>query len=122
MKRVPMNGHIKTNITLRPVSNGGDGRRLGLYTAEFRLYVQGKSVKELYVDFGEGKPLNIPALKTYAHGSITNPIVNDWLHRHGWKTPDEQLIFTLEIDDVKQVHTYRFVKHLFKFHRDNALF
>ena len=101
----------KHEITLRPVSNGGDKRRLGLYTAEFKQYVQDQTIKAVYADLGDGAK-DISAMKTYSHGSITSPNVNAWLHQHGWLTPDHQLLFSLEVDISRLTHTYRFVKHL----------
>lgn len=112
-----MFGHTKTknkyNITLRPVKNNEKGRRLGLYTADYRQHVENKVIKELHIDLGDSTLLNISALKTYVnHGSITHPRVNQWLWNQGWVTPNEQLLFTLEVNSVKQIHVLRFVKHV----------
>ncbi len=112
-----MLGHTKTkskyNITLRPVKNNKKGRRLGLYTADYRQHVENNVIKELHVDLGDNTLLNISALKTYVnYGSVTHPCVNQWLWNQGWVTPDEQLLFTLEVNSVKQIHALRFVKHV----------
>lgn len=100
------------NIVLRPVNSGGTRRRLGLYTKEFEQYVYGRDIRALYIDLGDGSQ-QIDAMKTYFyHGSITSPDVNAWLHQHGWLTANHQLLFSLEMDESRHTHIYRFVKHV----------
>ena len=99
------------NIVLRSVNSGGTRRRLGLYTKEFKQYVLGRDIRALYIDLGSGLQ-QIDALRTYFHGSITSPDVNAWLHQHGWLSADYHILFTLEVDESRHTHTYRFVKHV----------
>lgn len=102
----------KHEIKLRPVSNGKDARRLGLYTAEFKQYVKDQTINALFIDLGGGL-LPVSSLRTYVfRGSITSPDVNAWLHQHGWLAPDHHLLFSLEVDESKHIHIYRFVKHV----------
>lgn len=101
----------KQAIKLRPVSNGGNARRLGLYTAEFKQYVKDQIVNALFIDLGSVL-LQVPSLKTYFHGSITSPDINVWLHQHGWLTADHHLLFSLDVDESRHTHTYRFVEHV----------
>ena len=99
------------NIVLRPVNSGKDCWRLGLYTKEFKQYVLGRDIRALYIDLCGGLQ-HVDALKTYFHGSITNPIVNEWLHRNGWMETKHQLLFKLEMESVMHSHKYHFVKQL----------
>ena len=96
-------------IKLRPVKASKDSFRLGLYTAEFRELAYQKDVNLLYVNFGDG-PQSINGIKTYVkHGSITDSqIVNPWLCANGYTSPDQQLLFELEISDNGHCHTYRY--------------
>ena len=101
----------KHEVLLRPVSNGKDSRRLGLYTAEFKQYVKDQPINALFIDLGSGL-LPVTSLNTYYNGSITSPEVNAWLHRQGWLTADHHLLFSLEVDESRHTHTYRFIKHV----------
>ena len=99
----------KHTLKLRPVKNGKDSFRLGLYTAEFLELACQKDITSLYVDFGNG-PQSIKSTKTYVkYGSITSSkIVNPWLCANGYTSPDQQLLFELEISDNGHCHTYRY--------------
>ena len=108
------NESARDYVILRPVKAGKDRLRLGLFTADYRKYVNEiKMTKRLLVDFGTGIH-DIMAVKTYIrHGSITDSnIVSTWLHSKGYTNSTNLLVFKLNIDRTNQTHTYRFVKKI----------
>ncbi len=103
-------GALLARLVLRPVNAGNGNLRLGLYTKEYRNYVRNRKVASLYIDLGNGLQ-DIGSIPTYLnHGSLSNKeIISDWLYKHGYITPQDQLEFELEIDEIKSIHTYRFI-------------
>lgn len=101
------------HIILRPIKHSVTYYRLGLFTADFNKYARGQNVKLLRIDLGKGLH-DIQSIKTYVkYGSLTDStVINSWLQAHGYTDCTCLLEFRLEIDMVKQAHTYIFIKKL----------
>lgn len=109
-----MSKMYKKLIIMRPLHSSPDNLRLGLHTDAFKEFVSDK-VSSLIVDFGEGEQ-EVPHLKSYVkHGSIVGKeLVNNWLQRKGFLSPDQQLLFELEESSDGHQHTYRYIGSIIK--------
>lgn len=105
---------MRTLIILKPGKAGGDNYRLRHDMETYRNYIQGKDIKSLFIDFGDGLQ-NVGNLPTYMFGSLQNSsIISGWLHQHNLTDTTQQLLFELEISAEGHTHIYHYISKIIK--------
>lgn len=104
----------KQLVILRPCKCGRDILRLGLYSEDFKEFVDSR-VTSLHINLGNGM-INNGNLPTYIHhGSIAKKeTINEWLHEKGLTSCEQQLLFELEVSEDGHCHSYRYIGAIIK--------